>query len=357
MAQKRYKVGAIGTAWAAQSPLPTFASYPDVELYAVCSARLERAQAAAKQFGAPLAFDDYREMLRLPELDIVYVGAPVYLHHPMTVAAAEAGKHILCEKPAAVNAKEAREMLEAAERNHVAHISAFTMRFFPHTLHIKQLVDEGFIGQVRHVSIKQWAGWPVGTPSRPWTWLNDAALGGGYLGAMGSHYIDLVRYWFGEWATVAGQTRTWNPDLLDERGAPRQATADDAFALLGTLENGGVVTIQLGFGNRAGTGFQAEIYGSSGSIVVDNDLTVRVAGPTDRALHAVEVPEPSFPELAARSAVPRFGFLIHKLIEAIEGGGEQHPNLVDSLRCQEVIDAVHRSQTQGLPPLRTAVEA
>lgn len=355
MAKKRYKVGAIGTAWAAKSPLPTFASYPDVELYAICSARLERAKAAAEQFGAPLAFDDYRQMVALPEIDIVYIGAPVYLHHPMTVAAAEAGKHILCEKPAAVNAEQAREMLEAAERNNVAHISAFTMRFFPHTMHIKRLVEEGFIGEVRQITVEQWAGWPAGTPPRPWTWLNDAALGGGFLGAMGSHYIDLVRYWFGEWATATGQLRTWNPDCLDEHGGLKKATADDAVALLGTLENGAVVSIQLGFGNRAGTGFQLEIYGSNGSIVVDNDLKLRVAGPTDRALQPIDTPEPEFPEAAARSAVPRFGLLVHKLIDAIEQGTDQHPNLVDSLRCQEVIDAVHRGQASGLPPIAQAL--
>ncbi|GIW08234.1 MAG: hypothetical protein KatS3mg060_3039 [Dehalococcoidia bacterium] len=248
-------------------------------------------------------------------------------------------------------------MLDAAERNRVAHISAFTMRFFPHTMHIKRLVDEGFVGEVRHISIEQWAGWPAGMPPRPRTWLNDAELGGGYLGAMGSHYIDLVRYWFGEWATATGQLRTWNPDVLDEQGQLTKATADDGFAVLGTLENGAIVTIQLGFGNRAGTGFQLEIYGSAGSIVVDNDLKIRVAGPHDRDLQPIDIPDPVFPEMAARSAVPRFGLLVHKLINAIETGTPEHPNLLDALRCQEVIDAVHRGQSTGLAPIRAPLRA
>ncbi|MCL6646783.1 MAG: Gfo/Idh/MocA family oxidoreductase [Chloroflexi bacterium] len=357
MAHKRYKVGVIGTAWAARSPLPTFASYPPVELYAICSARLERAREAAERFGAPLFFDDYRTMVQLPELDIVYIAAPVYLHHPMTLAAAAAGKHVLCEKPAAVNVREAQEMLAACQQAGVAHAMAFTMRYFPHTLYIQRLVAEGFLGDLRHAAIQQWAGFPAGGPLRPWSWLNDASLGGGYLGAMGSHYIDLLRAWFGEWESVTGLLRTWQTEYLANDGSIKTATAEDAFAILGTLANGALVTIQWLFGCRAASGQRIELYGSHGSIVVDQDLQVHLAGPQDRALQPVTVPEPDFSESVARAAAPRFAQIVAHLIEAIESGEPRHPNLEDGLRCQEVMDAVRRASAAGLPKIREAAPA
>ncbi len=145
-------------------------------------------------------------MVRLPDLDIVYVGGPVHLHHPMAIAALEEGKHVLCEKPLGVNVAEAREMLDLAERDGLRHAIAFTMRHYPWAFAIKQLIDDGFLGQLRHVNIAWFMG-PAATPpagsaaaargqnpDEPWRWFNDASLGGGMLGAMGCHYIDLMRH-------------------------------------------------------------------------------------------------------------------------------------------------------------------
>ena len=156
--EKVFKVGVIGTSWAARIPLPTIQSYRRTEVVAIASARIERAQEAAEKFGADRAFDDYREMVRLPDLDIVYVGGPVHLHHPMAIAALEEGKHVLCEKPLGVNVAEAREMLDLAERDGLRHAIAFTMRHYPWAFAIKQLIDDGFLGQLRHVNIAWFMG-------------------------------------------------------------------------------------------------------------------------------------------------------------------------------------------------------
>ncbi len=343
---KRFKVGAIGTAWATRSPLPTFQQYPRTELVAVCSAHLDRARSTADQFGAPLAFDDYREMVKLPELDIIYICSPVFLHLPMVLAAAEAGKHILCEKPLAVNSAEGTEMVNAVESRGLAHAVAITMRFFPYTIAIRRLVEDGFVGELRQFMVRQWM--PVGPGTkRPWTWLHEASLGGGLVGAMGSHYIDLVRSLFGEFAQVSALARTHLTDSIGPDGEIKKATAEDAFNIQATLRNGAMISINYGLGLPPAAPFLLEIYGTKGSIVMDHENNLLVAEAGDRELRAYQTPDPGFPDEVEHAAVPRFGKVIHNLLTSIEEGKQRSPDLVDALRCQEVIDAVHRSAREG----------
>lgn len=370
---RTYNVGVIGTSWAARSPLPSFQTFPRTNLVAVCSARMERAQAAAEQFGAERAYDDYTAMVAADDIDIVYIGGPVYLHGPMVQAALDAGKHILCEKPLSLDAIEARRLLETAQARDLKHIVAFTMRFFPWSSTVKRLIGEGVLGEVRHVNIVQYFGFPImpppggppsaedGRPGRPpsqgpaagppptYSWLNDASLGGGMLGAMGSHYLDLLNDWLGGLDSVSGDLRTWRPTMPDGQGNEIPVTADDAFSVAGTLRNGGgLFTMQFSANTRAGTGSRIEIYGSLGTIVVDNGSQVRLARAWDRELQPVETPEIEWPADAAACAVPRFGLLIDLLLRAIEEPGfDPHPSLVDGLACQEALDAVREAARTG----------
>jgi predicted dehydrogenase len=348
-----YGVGVIGTSWAARSPLPTFQSYEGVNLVAVCSGQLARAQATAEQFGAPVALDDYRKLVALPEVDIVYVGSPVGLHHPMAIAAAEAGKHLLCEKPLALNAERGREMLAAAQGAGVAHIVAFTMRHFATHVLVRQLVEEGVIGEPRHLAITQFGGSAVGSPPRGWSWWSDRAKGGGLLGAMGSHYIDLTRYWLGDFAEVSGRLRTWQREAPDDAGQMHEVTSDDGFAIAGTMRSGAAVTVHMSYAVRPGPPRRIELYGDQGTVVIEGDelapggAQVLVARAGESTLSEVEVPPLALGDAARASTVPRFGLMIEKLLRAIESGERQSPDIEDSLRCQEVLDAVRRSSDEG----------
>src|SRR5262245_25576981 len=126
------RVGVIGTGWTANIQAPAFQALPnDFEVVALTSARRERAEAAAAKLGIPNVFTDYREMLALPGLDAVYVGAPPHLHHEMTLAAAAAGKHLICEKPTALDAGQAREMIGAARAAGVTAMLGFEFRWHP----------------------------------------------------------------------------------------------------------------------------------------------------------------------------------------------------------------------------------
>jgi predicted dehydrogenase len=342
---KVFRVAAIGTAWAAQSPLPAFSTHPRVKLVAIASARLARAQEAARTFGAEHAYDDYRAMIDETSPDIVYVGGPVGLHKEMVLTAIAKQKHVICEKPLAVDAGEGREMCAAAEAAGIAHLVTFTMRHYPGPTKVKEIVTSGALGELRHVNISFWFSMPAHVP-RTWGWLNDAAQGGGMLNAMGSHYIDLVRHFGGDIAEVQGRTRIWRKELPDSAGQPRAVTADDSFALTGSLANGALLTMHMSSEVSAGSAPRIELYGSRGTLVMDGAASIRVTDAASGQAQAIEIGEPIFHDDAMRCKVPRFGQLISDMAHWIESGSEASPNMRDALRCQEVIDALRRSERE-----------
>ncbi|MCY4641081.1 MAG: Gfo/Idh/MocA family oxidoreductase [Chloroflexi bacterium] len=350
MASRTYRMGVIGTAWAAAAPLPAFSTYEGIELHAIASGRRERAEAAAEKYGIPHASDDYREMLAMPELDMVYIAGPNELHRPMVLDAAAAGKHILCEKPIGLNAAEGREMIAAVEAAGVAHVVCMTMRPFATHAYARRLVAEGVIGEPRHYSYTQFAGWG----GRGWGWHRDASRGGGMLMAVGSHYIDMAREFVGEWASVSCELRHWTEEVPDAEGTMHRVTADEGFALLGSSRSGAAITIHTSANVPGVRGRRVELYGSEGGVVIDGDelgsgATVRVSRFSEGGQpRVVEVPPPDDPPEVAACAERRFGTMAHALIRAIESGEPQEPNLVDALRVQEVLDAAVRSAREGV---------
>ena len=349
MAATTYRMGVIGTSWAAAAPLPAFSTYDGIELHAITSGRRERAEAAAAKYGVPHAFDDYHEMLAMPEIDIVYVGGPNELHRPMVIAAAKAGKHIIAEKPIGLDSAEGREMIAAVEAAGVAHAVCMTMRPFVTHGYVRKLIADGVIGEPRHVSYTQFAGWP----GRDWSWHRDADRGGGMLMAVGSHYIDTTREFVGEWASVACQLRTWTDEVPDEAGAMHRVTADEGFALQGTARSGAAVSIHFSANVPGAIGRRIEVYGSEGGELMAAD-EMSAAGATVWVTRrggkpqVEEVPPPDDPPEVAACDERRFGTIAHALIRAIESGEPQSPNLVDALRVQEIIDGARRSASEGV---------
>jgi len=210
----KLRVGVIGTGFGSTVQIPAFRAHPRVEVVAVASGRPGKARKVAEEFGVPHAFDAYADLVPA-DLDLVSITAPPDLHHPMTMAAVAAGRHVLCEKPMALSAAEAAEMLAAAERARVVHLIDHELRFNPNRRKVKRLIAEGFLGQPRHALITAMSPGRR-DPTLPWGWWYDAARGGGLLGAVGSHQIDLLRYWLGEIESASGTLDA----VIRERPAP-----------------------------------------------------------------------------------------------------------------------------------------
>jgi predicted dehydrogenase len=273
----------------------------------------------------------------------VYVAAPVNFHKDMVIDSARAGKHVMCEKPIAENAGQGREMADAVAAAGVASVLAFPLRHYPVCMQAKDLIDGGFIGDIRHIIMTVRMGVPGGV-NRQWTWLNDASQGGGMLAAMAIHRLDLIRFWFGDFAEVFGRTHRWSESAPDAFGVVRPITAEDSFAMYATLANGALLTCQLVVGAWKTNVRQIELYGTKGSLVLEGESSIAVARADQGELETIASPAASYPPEVQQTFNPSFGMLIHDLVHSIDTGTQVGPSLLDGLKAQEVLDAIHSSE-------------
>ena len=274
------RTGIIGASFARSAYLPALRTIADVAVTAIASARLSSAQTAADQFGIPRVYDDWRRMLGEQEFDLVCIATPTVFHAPMTLAALDAGAHVLCEKPMAMNAEESAAMLERAAALGLLHIIGHELRFNPNRRVIKSLIDSGAIGDVRYLNIHNVSPtWGAADWRRAGDWLLREDMGGGRLGASGSHMIDLMRFWLGDIGAVCGQVATMTPERFDkDTGAPWRATADDHFCFTAEMRSGALCSVTVSFSGRYGAGNHTQIDGSEGAIMLaESDETLLVA--------------------------------------------------------------------------------
>lgn len=342
----------IGASFARAAYLPALATIPDVEIVAVASARLQSAQSAAAAFGVPHAYDDWQAMLDRHPVDLVGIATPVIYHAPMTLAALDAGAHVLCEKPMAMNAAEARQMLDQAEALGRVHLIGHELRFNPNRRKIRRLIAEGAIGAVRHVNIVNISATWGDSASRPaGDWWSLAEMGGGRLGANGSHQIDLLRFWLGEIAAVSGEVRTLVPDRIDPHTGERwMATADDLVGFTAEMASGALACVFLSGVARHNLGNSVQIFGSEGTILLaDRDERLLLARTGEDFQDVSETdPNASLPGIGKGIWNVSFVGLIQEVTAAIREGrpARQGATFADGWHCQLVMDAIRQSSRE-----------
>lgn len=337
----KLRVGVIGTGFGSQVQIPAFQAHPRAEVVAVSSGTPGKAAKIAEQFGVRQAFDRYQDLVTA-DLDLVSITAPPSEHHSMSLAALAAGRHVLCEKPMAMNAAEASEMLERAESRGVVHLIDHELRFNPNRRKIKALIDEGFIGKPRHALITR-IGAGQTDPNRPWTWWSDRSKGGGLLGALGSHQIDLLRFWLGEIVAVTGTVETY----VKERpvGGDRKAVTSDDFAAFGArFPSGAVASVVLSTVAASDEGTRTELWGDEGTLRLDGQERLWGArrGGEWREMTAPEtLPAPRGMDYSPLWGISFARFADH-LVNAILDGAPLAPaaTFADGLQVQKVLDAV-----------------
>jgi predicted dehydrogenase len=349
MASKKINVGIIGTSWGADVHLPVFKTCPDFDVIAVCSARQEKADEVACQYNIQYAFSDYNQLLNLRELDLVSIVTPPYLHYPMTMAALNAGKHVLCEKPMAFDTAEAREMYRLASDLNRVHMIDFEGRFFPARMKMKKLIEKGYLGQLYQIHISRFVwGFGAAPVHRDWNWFSEESKGGGALQAEGSHYIDALRWWFGELESVCAEFDTF----VKERRHPvsgdmRNVETEDAFTFIGRFQKEGMATVTLNSDSWQGSGERFEAYGSKGTLIIDNKGNLW-NGRKDRGdIEIIPLPEKPVPYgIEGRRELKAFAFIAEKLVQGILEGKKVFPNFYDGMKCQEIMDAIRRSNIE-----------
>jgi predicted dehydrogenase len=201
---------------------------------------------AMKRFGYQKYYTDWRKMVEDPEVQLVDNGGPNDTHAEPSILAAELGKHVLCEKPLARSAAEAKEMLEAVEKAGIKHMVAFNYRFVPAVRQIRNLIEQGALGQIYHFRAVYLQEWIMPHYNTSMIWRTEKKIAGsGALGDLGAHIIDLAHYLVGGMKSVAAMTKTFIPErpLPDGKGMGK-VDVDDAFVASVEFENGAIGTLE-----------------------------------------------------------------------------------------------------------------
>ena len=342
------RIGVIGSGFARRVQLPALALVAGARATAVASGRRANAEAVAREFGLPHVFDDGAELARSPDVDLVIVSSTPDSHARYVIAALEAGKHVLCEKPMALDAFEAAQMVAAAERR--ADLLTWIdheLRYEPNRRRVRELISGGAIGAVRHIelSLKPYLrgdGRPQ-TSDAPWSWWFDAARGGGILGAVGSHLIDLCRFWTGsEVAHVAGAVEAFVAERRDDTGALRPVTADDFTSAVLRLTGGAVATVTLSAVAHHGSGHLGQITGSEGMLLLTGETKLELGKPGG-PLEDVSAPDDLWEKMKPNNMWARsFVRLLRDLVRVLGGAAPdgEPAGFRDGWQVQRVLDAV-----------------
>jgi predicted dehydrogenase len=348
------RVGIVGLGFGAQVHLPAFQS-EGWEVAAVCSRQADKARAAADAAGVADICTDPMELVAREDISAVAISTPPRTHHPITMAALAAGKHVLCEKPFAMSAAEAAEMRDAAAKHGLTGMVAHEFRYAPQRAYIKQLLREGYVGRFTMCTIELFLDRYVTAQPRAATWQARQAEGGGILGALGSHYIDGLRDWFGEVASVSCQLTALRPDVLDAAtGRVVAAETDDTFSFTLNFAGGGMAMMIASFAATPTRGARIAVMGDDATLMAEQagpnptDDGVVVGSRKGSPLAALPTPAQFQLDADARDhRLMAFRRLVRDFTDGIAKGRSPNPNFEDGWRCQQVLDAARLSSDNG----------
>ena len=342
------RIGIIGTGFARRVQLPGLKLVPGVTVTAVASGRRANADLVAKEFGIPHVFDDGADLARSGEADLILVSSTPDTHLRFGLAALEAGCHLLCEKPVTLSAPEALRLRDAsaARPRQVAWMD-HELRYEPNRRKARDLIRSGAIGTVRHIEMAlrpylRGDGRPQASTA-PWSWWYDAGRGGGLLGAVGSHLIDLCRFWTAsEAVSVAGTVETFTRERNDPSGAPHAVTADEYASWVMRMGSGAVATLTLSSVAHHGGGHWCQITGTEGSLVLTGEHQLHI-GKAGGALEDITQPDDLWEKTTPNNMWARsFVRLMRDLVPVLGGARPSGTpaTLEDGWRIQRVMDAI-----------------
>ena len=338
---------------------PFFAPTLRPRMKVICGRTPSAVRAAAREYGWDEAATDWQEVVARKDIDIVDVSTPGDSHMEIAIAAARAGKAVLCEKPLANTVRDAERMLAAVEKAGVVHMICHNYRRAPAVMLARQLIAEGQLGTIRHYRGTYLQDW-ITDPNFPLVWrLDKKKAGSGALGDIAAHSIDLARFLVGEISEVAADLATFVkmrplPDNPKKRG---RVTVDDASVSLVRFTNGAIGTIEatrMAPGRKNYNRF--EINGSRGSLAFDlermNELELYLEADQQRVrgFRRILVTESTHPYVKAWwppghiiGYEHTFTHTVYDLLEAMARDKVPQPNFVDGVRNQRVLGAIEKA--------------
>jgi predicted dehydrogenase len=341
------------------------ADLPRVELVALAEVTDELAAAAANRWGWGRSTSDWRSVVEAEDVDLVDVVTPNAFHAEIAIAAAEAGKHVICEKPLASNLDEAYAMLAAADAAGVITQTGFYYRLWPAVREARRLIDAGTLGAVRHVRGRFFQDYAAHA-DLPFSWRFDAAAAGaGALGDIGSHILDLVRHLAGEVDAIVAHGRTLVPQRPAATGSDQlvdvDVDVDDLYSMLLSFASGATGSVEASWaatGHKCDLGF--EVIGDAGSL----QFTWERSNELRLYLDADDRREQGFRTVmlgGMHEGVGPFWFApgqgigygdaftmgMGELLAAIRDERAAQPNFLDGLRAAEIVAAALESHERS----------
>ncbi len=348
----------IGAGFARTTQIPGFQACERARVVAIASRSRENAQSVAREFAIPVVADDWRALLTRDDVDLVSIVTPPVTHMEMALAALDAGKAVICEKPMAMDAAEADAMQKRAHETGALALIDHELRFLASRRRMRELIRTGEIGHIIHAKLSFRAD-SRAAPERAWNWWSDTKAGGGVLGALGSHAVDALRWLLG--TEVSRVSATLATHITERPAAPtgerRPVTTDDEANLLldfadGELTQNATGTISLSVVEAGSPAHRLEIFGSRGALMEE-------AGALWRAPVGAGEWQPVEVErdpLAARMQDNEWsrGFTVfaRAIVESLRrgsGAGEVAgaATFSDGYRTQLVLDAARRAHETG----------
>jgi len=379
MAKKTVNVALIGTKFMGKAHSNAFrqvTKFFDMPVEPVmkvlCGRNPEETKDLAAKYGWQEASTDWKKVIARNDIDVVDISTPGNMHHPMAIAAAKAGKHVICEKPLAANVKQAKEMLDAVTKAGVKHLCGFSYRFAPAIGTIKKMIANGDLGHIYHFRAAYQQDWIV-DPEFPLNWrLQKKVAGCGALGDIGAHIIDMCQNLVGPVEEVTASMRTFiKKRPLTEGSATIAAGAgakksnkmgtvdvDDAVVVLAHIK--GQDTLATFEATRFAPGRRnhnsIEINGSKGSVLWNQeDMNIfhyyNTADPGTlqgfRRIHATDSGHPYtqawWPSAHIIGYEHLFVHEVHDFITQLNSKKVTYPTFADGLACQKVLEAVEKA--------------
>lgn len=355
--KEKVRIGIIGTGFAKTVQIPAFQKIAGAEIVSVASAHPANAERVARDFNIAHYTGDWRETVKRDDVDLICITTPPVFHREMTLFALECGKHVLCEKPMAMNAAEAREMLEKSAEKNVLALIDHELRFLNGRQKARQLIQNGEIGKIRHAKYNFRAP-HRGSPDAPWNWWSDIESGGGALGAIGSHVFDSLRWFTGaEISSVFCQMQTHVKERRNEKsGAMRPVTTDDEDNLILRFADNefcedATANISTSMVEYPDYQNRVEFFGTKGTIRVEFDGAIFVGKVGEEGWCKVEIDLNEAVE-GARDTGWNNGFLafateIVKSLKEDKIKVENAATFADGYQVQLLMDAARQSNAAG----------
>lgn len=349
---KKLKAAVIGVGGISHEHITAYLNNPNVELYAFCDINEERLYQKAEKYGVDKArcYTDKDEMLAaLPEIDIVSVTTWNSAHAECTIAALNAGKDVICEKPMAMNAEEARQMKEAADKNGRLLQIGFVRRFGNDCKVVKDFIESGSFGDIYYAKATY-----LRRNGNPGGWFGDKSRsGGGPLIDLGVHVIDLVRYLLGKPQPVSVYGATFQklfnrPNIKSEKGYVASdvkqndiCDVEDLASAMIRFDNGAVLSIEASFSlNIKNPEGDIQLFGTKAGCKLDPQVEIF----TEMNNYMVNV---AFDDDTALSFNGLFGNEINHFVDCVLNGTECIAPAQDGIDMMRILDAVYESARTG----------